>query len=150
MFTSSEFMHSALQALGVDKKGDVFRATKKLGYNKSTSKSYTYYEIERDGKTLRTDQADTQPPKPKEQAELSMPESSKDLQLQPSLKEVHKQAYEAVMDNIMGYVEGWCPLTFDEAEGGGREERMLKLILAFQPHIGSQVNTLVIRNGNKR
>lgn len=151
MFTPSELMHSALQALAVDKKGDIFQVTKKLGYSKGTGKSYTYYEVEVGGKKLRTDQINNQPPKPKQETETLIPESSKEPQLQPTLKEIHKQAYEAVMDNILEYAQTWCPVLFDETQGiEHKEQRVLKLILDLQPHIGSQVNTLVIQNGSKR
>lgn len=182
MFTPSEFMHSALQALGVDKKGDIFRATKKLGYNKDTGKSYTYYELERDGTKLRTDQVEQpqriipkEPPgenvqnltpskfveptppteTPQQQVEKVVKETATELngkkQSQPTLKEIHKQAYEAVMDNILEYAQTWCPVLFDETQGiEHKEQRVLKLILDLQPHIGSQVNTLVIQNGSKR
>lgn len=152
MFTPSELMHSALQALGVNKKGDVFRATKKLGYKKDTGKSYTCYEVEVGGKKLRTDQRNNQPPKPKEETETPISKSIKDPQLQPSLKEIHKQAYFAVMDNILEYIKRRCPALYEREMSQDEtqiQERMNTLIVDLQPYISSMVNTLVIEGGKR-
>jgi len=147
MFTPSEFMHSALQALGVEKKGDIFRATKRLGYNIDTGKSYTYYELERDGTRLRTNQMDNQPTEtPQQQVEKVIKETATEV----DFREMHRPAFRAVMDNIMEYLEEWCPTAFENKESAEVQQSITKLILQILPHIGSQVNTLVLQNGGKK
>ena len=165
MFTPSEFMHSALQALGVDKKGDIFRATKKLGYNKDTGKSYTYYELERDGTKLRTDQME-QPQRivPQEPPNEAVQNLAPDEIAEPTpkklvppnkatLKEIHREAYTAVMDNILEYLWKRCPALYAPSKSQDEtqtQEKMHTLIVDLQPYISSMVNTLVMGNGDRK
>jgi len=145
MFTPCEEMHQALQTLGVAKKGDIFYVTKKIdGWNKETKKSHTYYELERDGTKLRTDQLNGKPPTtPQEQVEKAI----KDTVKATDLKELHARAFNAVMDNILDYYEEWCPEMFENRESPQVQQGIAKLISDTLPHIGSMMNTLVIQNG---
>jgi len=145
MFTPCEEMHQALQTLNVDKKGNLFQVTKKIdGWNKETKKSYTYYELERDGTKFRTDQINGKPPTtPQGQVEKAV----KDTVKATDLKELHARAFNAVMDNILDYHQEWCPDIFENRETPEGQKKIAQLISSIIPHIGSMVNTLVIQNG---
>lgn len=155
MFTPSEFMHSALQALGVDKKGDVFRATKKIdGWNKETKKQYTYYELERDGTKLRTDRMDDLPQPnhpPTETPQQQVEKVVKETVTETNFREMHRPAFRAVLDNIMEYYEEWCPSLFKDRDTPKGQERIAKLItdIVSSP-VMAHTSTLIITNGNKK
>ena len=148
MFAPSEQMHSALETLGVSKRGDAFRVTKRLGYNKETGKSYTFYELEKDGTRLRTDQlgeADTSPT-PQQQVERVIKETVQATEL----KELHERAFRAVMDNVFEYLQEWCPTCFEDRQNPEQQEKIVQLIIGVLPHIGMQVCNLVNWSGGKK
>lgn len=148
MFTPSEHMHIALQNLGVEKKGDIFRVTKKIdGWNKKTKKSYTYYEIESKGTKLRTDDMNG---KPSETPQEQVKRVSSESEIENKFRKWHRPAFRTVMDDCMEYLKEQCPLLFEDCDSIEAQEKLAQAIIGVARAVAGQVSTLIIQNGGKQ